>query len=76
MKNKIYCPSCDNQASFIYSNSRIMKYQCEDCNLIIVLNVHGKYKPKEQLEMKLSANGKYFKLYETNRMIPYGVPVL
>ena len=76
MKNIIYCPSCDNSTSLISFNSRIMRYECLACELIIILNVHGKYNPKKQLEMKLNASGKAFKLYPTDRMIPYGVPVL
>lgn len=61
MKNIIYCPSCDESTLFIYSNSRIQKYECNNCNLIIILYVHGKYIESTNLEIVLGTNRKYFK---------------
>lgn len=39
-----------------------MKYECEDCNLIIILRVSEKYNPKDNLIMMLETNDKSFKL--------------
>lgn len=69
------CFVCDSRAKQISSNIRIMRYYCEDCDLIYRITVHNKYRPENQSEMVLSNNEKYFRLRKLKEITP-GVYVI
>jgi len=70
------CFVCDCRTKQLCFNIRLMKYYCPGCDLIYRISVHNKYRPENQSEMIMSANGKYFRLRKLNEVQPYQVPVL
>jgi len=54
------CLICNSRTKELVVKSRILKYYCEDCDMIFVIRAYKKYQENESLVMCLSTSQKYF----------------